>query len=315
MDTPVVLAPMAGVTNAAFRQLCAEQGAGLYVCEMITSRGLVHGDHKTHDMLAFADCEDVRSVQLYGVDPGMVGEATSILCEKYRVNHVDLNFGCPVPKVTRKGGGGVLPWKLDRFAAHGVPVTVKTRIGIDPDHITYLDSARVAVDSGAAAVCLHARTVAEAYAGHSHWEAIGDLVETVDVPVIGNGDIWESRDAMAMVEQTGCTGVEVGRGCLGRPWLFRDLADAFAGRDTTTLPALGEVCTMIRRHAELLVRYQGIHGLVDMRKHMAWYLKGFPVGGETRHALGQISSFEELDALLDRMEPCPKWENVPGPGP
>ena len=116
MDTPVVLAPMAGVTNAAFRQLCAEQGAGLYVCEMITSRGLVHGDHKTHDMLAFADCEDVRSVQLYGVDPGMVGEATSILCEKYGVNHVDLNFGCPVPKVTRKGGGGVLPWKLDRLS-------------------------------------------------------------------------------------------------------------------------------------------------------------------------------------------------------
>ncbi|MDU4681369.1 MAG: tRNA-dihydrouridine synthase, partial [Cutibacterium avidum] len=178
----------------------------------------------------------------------------------------------------------------------------KTRIGIDPDHITYLDSARVAVDSGAAAVCLHARTVAEAYAGHSHWEAIGDLVETVDVPVIGNGDIWEARDAMAMVEQTGCAGVEVGRGCLGRPWLFRDLADAFAGRDTTTLPTLGEVCTMIRRHAELLVRYQGIHGLVDMRKHMAWYLKGFPVGGETRHALGQISSFEELDALLATLD-------------
>ena len=192
VDTPVVLAPMAGVTNAAFRQLCAEQGAGLYVCEMITSRGLVYGDHKTHGMLAFAECEDVRSVQLYGVDPGMVGEATSILCEKYGVNHVDLNFGCPVPKVTRKGGGGVLPWKLDRFAAvvsaavqagdaHGVPVTVKTRIGIDPEHITYIDSARAAVDSGAAAVCLHARTVAEAYAGHSHWDAIGELVKTVDV--------------------------------------------------------------------------------------------------------------------------------------
>ena len=313
VDTPVVLAPMAGVTNAAVRQLCAEQGAGLYVCEMITSRGLVYGDHKTHGMLAFAECEDVRSVQLYGVDPGMVGEATSILCEKYGVNHVDLNFGCPVPKVTRKGGGGVLPWKLDRFAAvvsaavqagdaHGVPVTVKTRIGIDPDHITYIDSARAAVDSGAAAVCLHARTVAEAYAGHSHWDAIGELVKTVDVPVIGNGDIWEASDAMAMVGQTGCAGVEVGRGCLGRPWLFRDLADAFAGRDTTTLPTLGEVCAMIRRHAELLVKYQGMHGLVDMRKHMAWYLKGFPVGGETRHVLGQISSFDELDSLLATLD-------------
>lgn len=322
VTTPVVLAPMAGVTNAAFRQLCAEQGAGLYVCEMITSRGLVHGDHKTQDMLAFADNERVRSVQLYGVDPGMVGEATSILCEKYGVNHVDLNFGCPVPKVTRKGGGGVLPWKTDRFEAvvrvaveaadvHRVPVTVKTRIGIDDEHTTFLDASRAAVDVGAAAVCLHARTVAEAYAGHSHWEAIGQLVEAVDVPVIGNGDIWEASDAVAMVERTGCAGVEVGRGCLGRPWLFRDLADAFAGRETTTLPTLGEVCAMIRRHAELLVKYQGMHGLVDMRKHMAWYLKGFPVGGQTRHALGQISSFAELDdllATLDHDAPFPTKE-------
>ncbi|NKN51693.1 tRNA dihydrouridine synthase DusB, partial [Clostridioides difficile] len=174
----------------------------------------------------------------------------------------------------RSGAGISAAVKADD--AHGVPVTVKTRIGIDPDHITYIDSARAAVDSGAAAVCLHARTVAEAYAGHSHWDAIGELVKTVDVPVIGNGDIWEASDAMAMVGQTGCAGVEVGRGCLGRPWLFRDLADAFAGRDTTTLPTLGEVCAMIRRHAELLVKYQGMHGLVDMRKHMAWYLKGFP---------------------------------------
>ncbi|AZP39407.1 tRNA dihydrouridine synthase DusB [Acidipropionibacterium acidipropionici] len=311
--TPVVLAPMAGVTNAAFRQLCAEQGAGLYVCEMITSRGLVYGDRKTHDMLAFADVEKTRSVQLYGVDPGMIAEATSILCEKYGVNHVDLNFGCPVPKVTRKGGGGVLPWKTDRFTAvvraaveagdrHGVPVTVKTRIGIDDDHTTYIDSARAAVDAGAAAVCLHARTVAEAYAGHSHWEAIGRLVEAVDVPVLGNGDIWEADDALEMVRRTGCAGVEVGRGCLGRPWLFRDLADAFAGQGRRTLPNLGEVAAMIRRHAELLVKYEGPHGLVDMRKHMAWYLKGFPVGGKTRHALGTISSSEELDALLASLD-------------
>lgn len=313
VDTPVVLAPMAGVTNAAFRQLCAEQGAGLYVCEMITSRGLVYGDHKTRDMLAFADVERTRSVQLYGVDPAMISDATTILCEQYGVNHVDLNFGCPVPKVTRKGGGGVLPWKLDRFAAvvraaaeagdrHGVPVTVKTRIGIDDEHTTYLDAARAAADAGAAAVCLHARTVAEAYAGHSHWEAIARLVEAVDVPVLGNGDVWEASDAMEMVRRTGCAGVEVGRGCLGRPWLFRDLADAFAGRPTRTLPTLGQVAAMIRRHAELLVRYEGLHGLVDMRKHMAWYLKGFPVGGETRHALGTISTFEQLDALLATLD-------------
>ncbi len=311
--TPVVLAPMAGVTNAAFRQLCAEQGAGLYVCEMITSRGLVYGDHRTHDMLAFAEVESTRSVQLYGVDPVMMAEAAHILCERYGVHHIDLNFGCPVPKVTRKGGGGVLPWKHDRFSAvveatvragdeHGVPVTVKTRIGIDDDHTTFLDAARASVDAGAAGICLHARTVAEAYAGHSHWEAIARLVEAVDVPVLGNGDIWEATDALRMVAETGCAGVEVGRGCLGRPWLFRDLADAFAGRPSQTLPTLGQVCRMVRRHAELLVQYQGPHGLVDMRKHMAWYFKGFPVGGETRHALGQISTFEDLDGLLATLD-------------
>lgn len=310
---PVVLAPMAGVTNAAFRQLCAEQGAGLYVCEMITSRGLVYGDHKTKDMLAFADNEKIRSVQLYGVDPQMMADATRILCTEYHVDHVDLNFGCPVPKVTRKGGGGVLPWKRDRFRSvvaavvqaadeFDVPVSVKTRIGIDDDHVTFIDSAKAAEDAGAAAVCLHARSVAEAYSGHSHWQAIAELVSAVNIPVIGNGDIWEARDAVDMVEQTGCAGVEVGRGCLGRPWLFRDLADAFCGCQTQTLPTLGEVCEMVRRHAELLVKYQGMHGLVDMRKHMAWYFKGFPVGGETRHALGKISNFDELDELLSSLD-------------
>lgn len=313
-DVPVVLAPMAGVTNAAFRQLCAEQGAGLYVCEMITSRSLVVGDSKTADMLAFAPNEKVRSVQLYGVEPEVLAAGTRILCEQYGVNLIDLNFGCPVPKVTRKGGGGVLPWKTDRFAAivkatvdaadeYGVPVTVKTRIGIDDDHVTFLEAGRVAQDVGAAAVCLHARTVREAYSGHSHWDAIGELVQALDVPVLGNGDIWEASDARAMVRHTGCAGVEVGRGCLGRPWLFRDLAGLFLGRESQTLPTLGEVCQMVHRHAELQIHYQGErHGMADLRKHMAWYFKGFPVGGETRHALGMVSSIPELDALLATLD-------------
>ncbi len=315
VPTPVVLAPMAGVTNAAYRQLCAEQGAGLYVCEMITSRALVAGDHKTAQMLAFAPNETIRSVQLYGVDPGVVAEATQMLIEQYGVNHVDLNFGCPVPKVTRKGGGGVLPWKRDRLRAileatvnaadrYGVPVTMKTRIGIDADHITYLDSGRIAQDSGCAAITLHGRTVAEAYAGEAHWDAIARLVETVDIPVLGNGDVWEAPDAVAMMERTGCAGVVVGRGCLGRPWLFRDLADAFAGRTSRATPTLGEVARVVRRHGELLAGIMGEHhGLTDLRKHMAWYFKGFPVGGETRHALAMVSSLAELDALLATLDP------------
>ncbi|GAA1393887.1 tRNA dihydrouridine synthase DusB [Luteococcus peritonei] len=315
VDTPVVLAPMAGITNPAFRQLCAEQGAGLYVCEMITSRGLVEGDRKTKKMLGFAPNEKVRSVQLYGVDPTMVARATTILCEQYGVNHVDLNFGCPVPKVTRKGGGGVLPWKRDRLRdilvatvraadAFGVPVTMKTRIGIDADHITYLDSGRIAEDAGVAGICLHGRTVNQAYAGEADWEAIARLVEHVDIPVMGNGDIWEASDGLRMMEQTGCAAVEVGRGCLGRPWLFRDLAAAFAGEQVRTLPTLGEVAAMVRRHGELLAGVMGEqHGLTDLRKHMAWYFKGFPVGGELRHQLGMVSDFETFDALLAQLDP------------
>ncbi|CAI9411169.1 putative tRNA-dihydrouridine synthase [Aestuariimicrobium sp. T2.26MG-19.2B] len=322
-ETPVVLAPMAGITNAAYRQLCLEQGAGLYVCEMITSRGLVYGDHRTKAMLAFAPNEQVRSVQLYGVDPGMVAEATTILCEQYGVHHVDLNFGCPVPKVTRKGGGGVLPWKRDRLRQileatvaaadpFGVPVTMKTRMGIDDDHLTYLDAGRIAEQSGCAAIALHARTVSQAYAGQADWRTIGALVEHVEIPVLGNGDIWEAADAVRMMRETGSAGVVIGRGCLGRPWLFRDLADAMAGRDTRALPSLGEVAAIVRRHAELLAGVMGEkHGLTDMRKHMAWYFKGFPVGGELRHALAMISTFDELDSLLAQLDhdaPYPQGE-------
>lgn len=323
VDTPVVLAPMAGITNAAYRELCLEQGAGLYVCEMITSRGLVYGDARTREMLAFSPAEKIRSVQLYGVDPGMMAEATTILCEEFGVHHVDLNFGCPVPKITRKGGGGVLPWKRDRLGAilratveaadkFGVPVTMKTRVGIDEDHITFLDSGRIAQDSGLAAIALHARTVAQAYAGKADWARIAQLVEAVDIPVMGNGDIWEAPDARAMMERTGCAAVVIGRGCLGRPWLFGDMAAAFAGREQRALPLLGEVKRIVRRHGELLAGIMGErHGLTDLRKHMAWYFKGFPVGGELRHSLAMVSTFEELDerlALLPDDVPFPERE-------
>jgi nifR3 family TIM-barrel protein len=315
VDPPVVLAPMAGITNAAFRQLCREQGAGLYVCEMITSRGLVERDRKTLSMLQFDPGERVRSVQLYGVDPTIMAQATDILCNEYGVGHVDLNFGCPVPKVTRKGGGAALPYKRGRLrmilestvkaaGRYGVPVTIKTRIGIDHDHQTFLDAGRIAEESGCAAIALHARTAQQAYAGQADWNAIAALKAHVSIPVLGNGDIWEAADALRMMRQTGVDGVVIGRGCLGRPWLFRDLADAFAGRHAQTLPNLGEVTRMLRRHAELLVGLSDeLHGLSDLRKHMAWYFKGFPVGGELRHRLGMVASFAELDDLLSQLDP------------
>ena len=315
VDPPVVLAPMAGITNAAYRQLCREQGAGLYVCEMITSRGIVERIPRTFSMLSFDPGETTRSVQLYGVDPDVMARATTILCDEFGVNHVDLNFGCPVPKVTRRGGGGALPWKRDRLAAilsatvkaaepYGVPVTMKTRIGIDADHETFLDAGRIAAESGCAAIALHARTVKQSYGGYADWDRIAELVASTDIPVLGNGDIWEAPDALAMMERTGCAGVVIGRGCLGRPWLFRDLAAAFAGEPAPPLPNLGEVAAMVYRHAELLVGLDGeTHGMRDLRKHMAWYFKGFPVGAELRRRLAMVSSLAELAGLLEQLDP------------
>ena len=323
--TPVVLAPMAGVTNAAYRQLCREQAEagghpdsgrkGLFVCEMITSRGLVERDRKSLQMLAFDPGETLHSVQLYGVDAETMAHATEILCNEFGIGHVDLNFGCPVPKVTRKGGGGVLPWKRDRLRAilaatvksadrYGVPVTMKTRKGIDSEHLTFLDAGRIAQDSGCAAIALHGRTVAQAYSGEADWDSIAELVDAVDIPVLGNGDIWEAETALRMVAHTGIAGVVIGRGCLGRPWLFRDLADAFAGIERRAFPDLGEVAATVRRHGELLATIMGEQrGLTDLRKHMAWYFKGFPVGGEVRRGLGMVSSLADLDEQLQRLDP------------
>jgi nifR3 family TIM-barrel protein len=344
VPVPVVLAPMAGITNAAYRRLCAEQGAGLYVCEMITSRGLVERDSTTLQMLVFDELETTRSVQLYGTDPAYVGKATEILCAEYGVHHVDLNFGCPVPKVTRKGGGGALPWKrgllgeILRSAVaaaepYGVPVTMKTRKGLDDDHLTYLDAGRIAQESGIAAIALHGRTVAQSYSGRADWDAIARLVESVDIPVLGNGDIWEAGDALRMVEETGAAGVVVGRGCLGRPWLFRDLAAAFSSMVeeaaspsmveegalrpsrnpvTPALPTLGEVRTMMRRHAVLLSEHMGEErGCKEFRKHISWYLKGFRAGGTLRHSLALVDSLATLDVLLEELdadEPFPVSE-------
>ncbi|MDR1833283.1 MAG: tRNA-dihydrouridine synthase [Propionibacteriaceae bacterium] len=364
---------MAGVTNAAFRQLCAEQwalGRGsrqhstagatgaagaagaalpepLFVCEMITAGGIAHRIPRTFELLRFFPGE-CRSVQLYGTDPALVSRAVAILCGEFEVAHIDLNLGCPVPKVTRRGGGGARPWKLDRTAAllraaaaaaepFGVPVSVKTRIGIDEAHTTFRDVGRIAADAGVAFIVLHARTVRQAYSGTADWNRIAELVQASSLPVVGNGDVWEAADARRMRAETGCAGVAIGRGCLGRPWLFRDLAaDLSSGlssglsADLTDiratgaaggsgssgssgssgnnpqryLPTLGEVCEMVYRHGELLAELHGERwGLTDLRKHMAWYFRGFPVGGELRAQLSLVSSLAGLRGLLDQLDP------------
>jgi nifR3 family TIM-barrel protein len=314
-DTPVVLAPMAGITNAGFRRLCREQGAGFYVCEMITSRGIVEKNPLTFRMIEFDADEHPRSMQLYGVDPAAMGLAVRMIVERDLADHIDMNFGCPVPKVTRRGGGAALPYKRRLFErivraavenAGSVPVTVKMRIGIDDERRTYLDAARRAAGAGVAAVALHARTAAQRYSGTAEWSAIARLRDAMpaELPVLGNGDIFSAADALAMVAQTGCDGVVVGRGCLGRPWLFGDLEAAFAGRPLPEPPNLGQVAATMRRHAVLLIEHMGDHkGIRDMRKHIAWYLKGFPVGSDLRRHLGMVSSVDELDELLTQLDP------------
>jgi nifR3 family TIM-barrel protein len=315
---------MAGITNIAFRRLCREQtgpggtaapetARGLYVCEMITTRALVERNPRTMRMISFDPGERPRSLQLYGVDPAVVAAAVRVVAEEDLADHIDLNFGCPVPKVTRKGGGAALPWKRHLFssivrsavgAAGGRPVTVKMRIGIDDSHHTFVDAGLAAQDAGASWVALHARTAAQRYSGTADWSAVGALKDALDIPVLGNGDIWEASDAVRMMAATGCDGVVVGRGCLGRPWLFADLATAFAGDDGQALPSLGEVAVVMRRHVELLCGALGGErdGVVDFRKHVAWYLKGFPVGSAIRQALATASSLSEVDDLLGKLE-------------
>ena len=319
LDVPVVLAPMAGITNTAFRRLCREFGAGLYVSEMITSRALVERTTESMRLINHHESETTRSIQLYGVDPKTVADAVTLLVAEDRADHIDLNFGCPVPKVTRKGGGAALPWKLGLFrqivegavqAAGDVPVTVKMRKGIDSDHLTYLEAGKAAEGAGVAAIALHARTAAEYYSGQADWSAITTLKNTVtSVPVLGNGDIWSAEDALRMVAETGCDGVVVGRGCLGRPWLFGDLAAAFRG-DASGAPAakiqpnLGQVADAFRRHAVLLTEFfeSEERACRDIRKHVAWYFKGYPVGGDLRASLASVGSLAQLDDLLGTLD-------------
>lgn len=305
---PVVLAPMAGVTNAPFRAICRRFGAGLYVSEMITARALVEGHAKTLRLASFGPDESPRSLQLYGVEPASLGEATRRLVGEGRVDHLDLNFGCPVRKVTSKGGGAAIPLRpnlLRRLVravvsnAGAIPVTMKFRIGTDDAHVTYLDSGRIGEEEGCVAVGLHARTAAQLYDGEARWDAIAALVRHVRIPVLGNGDVWEAWDALRMMRTTGCTGVIVGRGCLGRPWLFRDLADVFDGREPQDPPRFGEVRAIMLDHAERLVAWAGERGgLPLMRKYATWYTKGFPGSAELRVRLTRMTTLAEMREIL-----------------
>lgn len=324
---PVMLAPMAGVTNLPFRLLCRSFGPGLFVSEMVTSRALVEGREASWRMLQHDPLEVPRSVQLYGVDPATVAAAISLIRQRDAADHIDLNFGCPVPKVTRRGGGAALPWKLGLFrlivaraveAAGPLPVTVKLRLGIDAEHLTYLDAAEAAVEAGAAAITLHARTAAEHYSGQAHWDAIRELKRVVSaVPILGNGDIFEADDALSLFAATGCDGVVIGRGCQGRPWIFADINSALAGQHTRVRPNLGQVAGIVQRHADLLVDYLGdeARAMRELRGHMSWYLKGYPVGGPARSKAHAIATLADLRALFDSLDLDAPYPGAAAEGP
>ena len=309
---PVILAPMAGVTNYPFRTVCREFGAGLYVSEMINARPLVEGGGKSLKLADFGPGESPRSLQLYGSDPHYIAEAVKRLVGEGRIDHLDMNFGCPVPKVTRRGGGAAIPLKprllqgIVRAAvsnAGSIPVTIKFRIGVNEKLLTYLTAGRIGQEEGCAAVGLHARTAAQLYHGQADWDTIANLKQSVSIPVLGNGDIWEAEDALRMMRQTGCDGVIVGRGCLGRPWLFRDLADVFDGRPTSNPPGFGEVLEIMFRHARMMADWFGERlGLVSFRRHASWYTKGFRMTSELRAGMMRVESMEDLNRLFESAE-------------
>jgi nifR3 family TIM-barrel protein len=317
---------MAGITNAAFRLLCREQGAGLFVSEMVTARALIERNEETLRMITPGKGEFPRSIQLYAVDPRVAGLAVQMLGRENLADHIDMNFGCPVPKVTRKGGGAALPYKRELFkeivgsvirnaAQFNIPVTVKMRIGIDDDHKTFIEAGKSAAQLGVSWVALHARTAAQMYSGNAQWSAISELVSALEpygVPVLGNGDIWSGADGLRMVSESGCAGVVVGRGCLGRPWLFAELVAAFEGRPAPEAPTLRAVAQIMVRHGQLLSEYfeDEFRAARDLRKHMAWYLKGFRVGSEIRSQLAMIENFNQMQMLLDQIEEQPYPQQI-----
>jgi len=312
---PVVLAPMAGVTDVPFRALCREYGAGIYVNQMITARAWLEGNAKTLKLAEFGADESPRSIQLYGTVPAEVGETVRRLVADGGVDHVDMNFGCPVPKVTRHGGGAALPVRhrlLRRIiqaavaGAGDVPVTIKFRMGVNDDVMTFVETGKIAEAEGCAAIALHARTAEQLYSGNARWNAIAELKQAVTtIPVLGNGDIWEPADALEMMRTTGCDGVVIGRGCLGRPWLFGALAAAFDAEPLPELPNFGQVRSTMVRHAHMLVEWYGNEGALRLfRKHALWYLMGFPIGGELRNQFARVSTLTELEDLANGVDPA-----------
>lgn len=306
LPNQVILAPMAGVSDIAFRLLCHEQGAGLVCSEMVSAKAILYGNKNTEELLQIHPEEGAVSLQLFGSDPDIVSEMAKRIEERpFAV--LDLNMGCPVPKVVNNGEGSALmkdPLLAGRIVektakAIQKPLTVKIRKGFDDDHVNAVEMAHILQESGAAAVAVHGRTREQYYSGQADWDIIVQVKAAVKIPVIGNGDVTDGESALRLLKKTGCDGVMIGRGAQGNPWVFREVTAALEGREIPPRPTRQELYDMIARHAQLAAQYKGEYITVrEMRKHLAWYTTGLPHAAALRR---QINSIETMDGLLEGM--------------
>lgn len=307
IESPCILAPMAGVTDLPFRLLCREQGAGLLSMEMVSAKAVSFHNKNTEALMEIAEGENPIALQLFGSDPHIMAE-TAREIEERPFDILDINMGCPVPKVVNNGEGSALmkePEKVEAIVSGVVkavskPVTVKIRKGFDENHINAVEIAKIIESAGAAAVAVHGRTREQYYSGEADWEIIRRVKEAVSIPVIGNGDVTSPFRAKQMLEETGCDGVMIGRAARGNPWIFRETAEYLETGTVLARPSRQEVKEMILRHCELQLRYKGEYtGIREMRKHVAWYTAGYPHSAKLRGRINEIESMDALKALLE----------------
>jgi nifR3 family TIM-barrel protein len=310
IENPFVLAPMAGVTDLPFRVICKEMGAGLLSMEMVSAKAISYHNRNTAALMEIHPSEHPVALQLFGSEPELMAEVAAGI-EEHPFDILDINMGCPVPKVVNNGEGSALLKDPQRIAqivrqvsrAIQKPVTVKVRIGFEKEPVDIVEIAKIAEQNGAAAIAVHGRTRQQYYSGHADWDAIRRVKEAVSIPVIGNGDVDSSKKAEALFRETGCDAVMIGRAVRGNPWIFREMLQYFEKGEEPTPPSLSEVREMILRHARDMITYKGEYvGMREMRKHVAWYTAGMRHSAGIRRESNLISTYEELEALLERLE-------------